>query len=104
MGIKIYGPAPKPNPENEARTAGKPDAAAAAKKPAQAASVEDIEVDEGDGYGIFSLSGQPVGLADLLRRGRPYVVTFWATWCGPCRQELPHLMQIAQAYSNTGLK
>lgn len=103
-GVKIYGPAQKEETAGEAKSAGKPEAPAA-KKPAQPAQEDDDpEAPEGDGYGIYSLSGQPVKLADLLRRGRPYVITFWATWCGPCRQELPHLMQAAEAYRSTGLQ
>lgn len=36
--------------------------------------------------------GQPVGLADL--RG-PAVLNIWATWCGPCREELPAMQRLA---------
>ena len=102
-GVKIYGPAPKP----EAKPAGKPEAPAAKKRAPSAQEQEendDQEAQDGDGYGIFTLSGQPVKLTDLLRKGRPYVVTFWATWCGPCRQEMPHLSQVAEAYRGSGLQ
>ncbi|MBW4025267.1 MAG: TlpA family protein disulfide reductase [Proteobacteria bacterium] len=39
--------------------------------------------------GLMTLNGQPVDLAGL--RGRPAIVNIWATWCLPCREEMPLL-------------
>ena len=44
-----------------------------------------------------TLDGQAQKLSAL--RGRIVVVNFWATWCGPCQEELPRLSQIAASYS-----
>ena len=43
---------------------------------------------------LQTLQGKPVALAGL--RGQPVVVNLWATWCPPCRRELPMLIQAAK--------
>ncbi|MCM8729370.1 redoxin domain-containing protein [Hephaestia sp. GCM10023244] len=42
---------------------------------------------------VTNLAGQPVDLDSL--RGRPFVVNLWATWCPPCRREMPMLAAAA---------
>lgn len=48
------------------------------------------------------------GLKKLLQRGakqsRPLLITFWATWCDPCREEFPDLVQIDKDYKARGLE
>ncbi len=47
------------------------------------------------------LDGTPWSLA--AQRGRPVLLNFWATWCEPCRAELPSLQALAQRQAAAGL-
>jgi len=48
------------------------------------------------------LAGQEKSLRDFL--GRPLIINFWATWCAPCRREMPLLEQLRQVYRGDGLR
>ncbi|MFA6231510.1 MAG: TlpA disulfide reductase family protein [Rhodanobacter sp.] len=50
---------------------------------------------------LTTLDGQHISSADL--RGKVVIITFWATWCEPCREELPLLSRYAQQHAAQGL-
>ena len=50
---------------------------------------------------LVTLDGQRIATSDLL--GRVVILTFWATWCVPCREELPLLSAYAAQHAADGL-
>jgi cytochrome c biogenesis protein CcmG, thiol:disulfide interchange protein DsbE len=50
---------------------------------------------------LSTLDGKQIALSDL--RGKVVILTFWATWCEPCQQELPTLSQYAREHAKDGL-
>jgi peroxiredoxin len=51
-------------------------------------------------FTLKSASGQNLRLREL--RGEVVLINFWATWCGPCRQEMPLLNKIHEQYRKAG--
>lgn len=47
-------------------------------------------------FTLTSLDGETVTLSDHI--GRPVVLNYWATWCPPCRIEMPHLQAASERY------
>jgi thiol-disulfide isomerase/thioredoxin len=49
-------------------------------------------------FKLNGLDGKPVTLADS--KGKVVLVNFWATWCGPCRAEVPDLVELQNKYKD----
>ncbi|MGD8809286.1 MAG: TlpA disulfide reductase family protein [Gammaproteobacteria bacterium] len=71
-------------------------AAVAVALPALAGELAGVAPD----FRLQRRGGGEVSLADL--RGDVVMINFWATWCGPCREEMPHLEALHQRYSDLG--
>jgi thiol-disulfide isomerase/thioredoxin len=49
-------------------------------------------------FQLVTLDGETVQLSDL--RGRYVLINFWATWCPPCRAEMPYIQQLADTHAD----
>ena len=53
-------------------------------------------VEKATDFTVIDTNGKKISLSDYL--GKPVVVNFWATWCGPCKMELPAFDKLCKEY------
>ena len=53
------------------------------------------------GFSLTDITGKPLKLSDF--QGQVVMLDFWATWCGPCRIEIPGFVQLQTQYGGQGL-
>ena len=80
--------------EQPQRGAGAAELAASPKKSTVPATLPD--------FTLKDLDGRSHSIHEWV--GRPLVINFWATWCGPCREEIPLLQQIRRERQAEGLE
>lgn len=52
-------------------------------------------------FDLNDISGNSVKLSQLLEKG-PVMISFWALWCVPCKEEMKHMSELYQKYSDSG--
>lgn len=59
-------------------------------------SDEALEADPAPDFTVYTADGEPVKLSDM--KGTPVVLNFWASWCPPCKSEMPDFNEICKEF------
>lgn len=68
----------------------------------QAAQPQPMKGKPAPSFTLPDLNGKQVSLADY--KGKAVLLNFWATWCGPCKLEMPWLVQLRDKYKDQGFE
>lgn len=71
------------------------DEATGVTEPAETTPQAELQIPD---FTMYDLSGNPVNLSEFA--GKPIIVNFWATWCGPCKNEMPYFQNMYEKYGD----
>lgn len=54
-------------------------------------------------FTMEDINGKPVSALDEIKKNKVTVIDFWASWCGPCRMEMPNMVRMYNTYKANGL-
>lgn len=65
---------------------------------AEAENGEEITLQKAPHFYVYDKNGARIEFSDKV--GKPIIINFWATWCGPCKMEMPHFQKAFDEYSD----